>query len=71
MNYSKLARRKINIDGSAMHICDTSAHVEVKTRTASNSREFLKTLGSNRLIEMDYTGEYNIPSDLVIFDNGD
>ena len=33
---------------------------DLQTITVSNAREFLEALGSNRIIEMDYTGDYNL-----------
>ena len=38
--------------------CAMSA--EVQTIEVSNAREFLEALGSDRIIEMDYTGDYNL-----------
>ena len=38
----------------------TSAEAAVQTIEVSNAREFLEALGSNRIIEMDYSGDYNL-----------
>ena len=40
--------------------CTMAAGAEVQTIAVSNALEFLKALGSDRIIEMDYTGDYNL-----------
>ena len=37
-----------------------SSEAAVQTISVSNAREFIEALGSNRVIEMDYTGDYNL-----------
>ena len=39
---------------------DGTEAADLRTITVSNAREFLEALGSNRIIEMDYTGDYNL-----------
>ena len=60
MKRLKVAISLIALVLSVLCILGIAAEAAVQTIVVSNAREFLEALGSDRIIDMDYTGDYNL-----------